>query len=69
MNRFFTAASSLAFGRSRLHVPALLLAVLISFSRLYLCVHYPSDVLFGACLGTALGALAQRIGAHIRLRN
>ena len=24
-----------------------ILALLIGFSRIYLCVHYPSDVLFG----------------------
>lgn len=27
------------------------LAGLIAFSRLFLCVHYPSDVLVGACVG------------------
>ena len=32
-------------------VPALLLALLIAFSRLYLGVHYPSDVLFGILIG------------------
>lgn len=30
-------------------------AVLISLSRIFLCVHYPSDVLAGAILGTAVG--------------
>ena len=35
-------------------VPALMLAVLIAFSRLYLFVHFPTDVLFGAMLGTVI---------------
>ncbi|HWP80489.1 MAG TPA: phosphatase PAP2 family protein [Candidatus Acidoferrum sp.] len=34
---------------------AFVLAVLIAFSRLYLYVHYPSDVLAGALLGAAMG--------------
>jgi undecaprenyl-diphosphatase len=31
------------------------LAVLMATSRVYLAVHYPSDVVAGAVLGTALG--------------
>ncbi len=33
-------------------IPALVVALTVAFSRLYLCVHYPSDVLVGAILGT-----------------
>lgn len=52
---FFSASSALYFSRSRLRFPALVLAVLIGFSRLYLYVHYPTDVLAGAVLGALLG--------------
>ena len=36
---------------------ALIAAVLVAFSRLYLYVHYPSDVLVGLILGTLFGFL------------
>ena len=38
---------------------AIPLAVLIAFSRLYLFVHVPSDVLFAALLGLAIGFTGQ----------
>ncbi len=37
-------------------------AAVIAFSRLYLFFHYPSDILAGAVLGTAIGLAAYRIG-------
>lgn len=36
-------------------------AGIIGFSRLYLCVHNPTDVLFGAVLGIACGVAAVAI--------
>ena len=39
----------------------MILAVLIAFSRLYLGVHYPTDVLAGAILGTLIAFLAMWI--------
>lgn len=57
----FTAASVLFFRRSKLFVPSLILATLIGFSRLYLYVHYPSDVVGGIILGTVCGYMGHRI--------
>lgn len=47
---------------------ALVLAILVAYSRPYVGVHYPSDILVGALLGTGvgLGTIAGRHGA-IRL--
>lgn len=47
----FAAASIIAYKFPRFSIPILTLAVLIAFSRLYLFVHYPFDVLCGAVLG------------------
>jgi undecaprenyl-diphosphatase len=41
-------------------IPALVLAVLISLSRLYVGVHYPTDVLCGAITGTVMAVCACR---------
>lgn len=54
----FAAVSVLFFYHSPLFWPALVLAVLMAWSRMYLYVHYPTDVAAGAALGTACGGLA-----------
>ena len=54
-----------AFAYSGLGFPALplyALASTLAYSRLYLGVHYPSDILAGALLGTALAARIARPG-------
>ena len=57
----FAAASALFFMKSRLWIPALILSVLMGFTRLYLYVHYPSDVLAGALLGILSGWIGNRL--------
>lgn len=51
----FAAAGALLFSRCRNWWAAMLLAVLIALTRLYLYVHYPTDVLAGALLGLLCG--------------
>lgn len=54
----FEAATVLMIRDKRIGVPALILAVIIAFSRLYLYVHYPTDVLAGMILGVSIGIFA-----------
>ena len=59
----FAAVFALKASGSPLWKPALLWALLIAFSRLYLYVHWPSDVLGGAVLGAVVGGLGAKLAA------
>ena len=54
----FAAATALFFFHKKTGLLAYLLAVCITFSRLYASVHYPTDVLAGAVLGILCGLAA-----------
>ena len=58
----FAAAGAIWFaGHRRAGAAAFALAAVIAFSRLYLYVHWPTDVLGGAVLGWALGWAGARL--------
>ncbi len=65
----FAAASMLWLMNAPLWSFAVVLACLIAVSRVYLFVHFPSDVLVGAVLGVAISyatyVLAGRIGGQV----
>lgn len=53
----FTAVTTLFCFKHKLWIPTGILAVLIAFSRLYLYVHFPSDVLAGIVIGITFSAV------------
>ena len=55
------SATALWTAGNPLWKPAMVLAVAIALSRLYLYVHWPTDVLGGVVLGAAVGWLGARI--------
>lgn len=57
----FAAATVLLLNRWEGRWAALVLAALIAFSRLYLYVHYPTDVVGGILVGVLCGVLAKRL--------
>ncbi len=54
----FEASVPLLLYKKRLGIPALILACLVAFSRMYLYVHYPTDVIASVILGTAFAFFA-----------
>ena len=54
----FEAAIALTIYNRKWGIPAIVLAAVIAFSRLYLYVHYPTDVLFSMVLSVGIAFLA-----------
>lgn len=69
---FAAVAALYLAGEKKLWKPALVLAVLIAFSRMYLYVHYPSDILGGIVVGIVsgyAGSLVVKMVSDRRERN
>lgn len=65
----FAAVTALFFaGEKKLWKPTLVLAILIAFSRLYLYVHYPTDILGGIVVGTVCGYAGLLCAGQIQKR-
>ena len=61
----FEAAGVIVLNNKKWGIAALVLASLIAFSRLYLYVHYPTDVLVSIVLGFALALMGNWLSRRI----
>ena len=64
----FAAATAIFMWRKKEGTAALILAALIAVSRLYLTVHYPSDVLVGTITGILYGIASYFIAQQLMKR-
>lgn len=65
----FVGALSLWYAEKRWGIAAFILAGLIAFSRLYLFVHYPTDVLTGIVIGLAVTFLIHKFMSRLIFRD
>ena len=63
----FEASVVLLMNNKKMGIPAFILAILVSFSRLYLYVHYPTDVIVSVILGTLFAFIGNFIAQRIPL--
>lgn len=61
----FEGAAALMYTKSKLRIPALCLAFVIAFSRLYLYVHYPTDIIASIILGTLFAYLSLKLTDYL----
>ena len=61
----FEAAVVLLKNSKKMGIPAMILAILIAFSRLYLYVHYPTDVIASVILGTLFALIGNGLAGLI----
>ena len=67
MSSFIAATIIMNFNK-KLGAAAFVLAAMIAFSRLYLYVHFPTDVMAGALIGIAIGCIICKISDTLSAR-
>lgn len=65
----FETATSISLYYKKFTLLSVFVACSIAFSRMYLYVHYPSDVLCGALLGITFALIAKKLVEKIYSRN
>ncbi len=65
----FVSATTIFLWNKKYGIPALILAFLIAFSRLYNYVHFPTDIIAGALFGIFVSLLVYHLFKKYRLDN
>ena len=65
----FEACTVLMLGNKKMGIPATILAIAIAFSRLYLYLHYPTDVIASIVLGTIFGIIGYALAKKCNFKN
>ena len=63
----FEASVAIMLSNKKLGIPALILAILVAFSRMYLYVHYPTDVIASIFLGSLFAVIGHIVAQRIKL--
>lgn len=61
----FEAAVVLLLNDKRMGIPAMVICVLVTLSRLYLYVHYPTDVIFSIFAGTLFAFIGNALAPKV----
>ena len=64
----FAAATAIFMKYKKAGIAAFVVAALIAFSRMYMFLHYPTDVLCGIVFGIILGIVADKICDIVKKR-
>lgn len=62
----FTAATIIFLHHRKAGIAALLLSAVIAFSRMYLFVHFPTDILGGMILGIAVAVIVYQVAERCK---
>ena len=65
----FAAATAIFMNNKKAGIAALVVAALIAFSRMYMFLHFPTDVLCGIVLGILIGIATVRLCDMIKRRS